>query len=170
MKTNILNIVIFILCSQFAEAQSLSIWSFYHTQSRSATTHKFMIPGLLIKSSSLFVDDSDAKFFLKKLGKIRVIIKEKGEDLLENSCYNRFVRKLKRDRFEDFLAVREKDSKVNIMVRTRGERIKGFVFLVKDEAEFVMFSAKCNFSMSDFSKFIENHQTEILSKSKSIKI
>ena len=110
MKTNILNIAIFILCTQLAKAQSLSIWSFYHAQSRSETTHKFMIPVLLIKSTSLFFDDNDAKSVLKKLGKIRIIIKEKGNDLLENSCYNRFVRKLKRDRFEDFLAVREKDS------------------------------------------------------------
>jgi hypothetical protein len=161
MKTKLFIFIIALQLSVVCNAQSLSIWSFYHSVSRGNGTSKFTIPGLVFKISALAADDKDARFFLKKLGKIRIITQENSRNLVESKCYTRFVSKLRRDRFEDFIQVRDKDENVNIMVRQKGNKIKGFVMLVKDKTDFTMVSAKCNFSLADFQKLITEHGDEL---------
>jgi hypothetical protein len=161
MKTKLIIFIIVLQMSVCCSAQSLSIWSFYHSISRNESTSKFTIPGLVFKISALAVDDKNARFLLKKLGKIRIITQENSRNLVESKCYNRFVKKLRRDHFEDFISVRDKDENVNIMVRQKGNKIKEFVMLVKDQKDFTMVSAKCNFSMADFQKLIAEHGEEL---------
>ncbi len=165
MRTKLIIFIFALQISVCSSAQSLSIWSFYHSVARGEGTSKFTIPGLLPKVSSLLVDDKDTRFLLRKLGKIRIITQENSRNLVESKCYNRFIKKLRRDHFEDFISVRDKGENINIMVRQKGNKIKGFVMLVKDDKDFTMISAKCNFSLDDFQKLITEHGDD-LKKSK----
>jgi hypothetical protein len=161
MKIKLIITIIAFHIAVCCNAQSLSIWSFYHSISRTDGTSKFIIPGLIFKISALATDNKDARFLLKRLGKIRIITQEDSQDIVASKCYNRFVTKLRRDNFDDFISVRDKGENTNIMVRQKGNKIKGFVILVKGHKDFTMVSAKCNFSVSDFQKLMTEHGDEL---------
>jgi hypothetical protein len=76
------------------------------------------------------------------------------------------VKRLRRDGFEDFIAVKEKDTDVHLMVRERRDKIKGVVIMVKDDGDFVLITAKCNLSAKDLMSFFNDHSDKLIKEAK----
>ncbi len=148
------------------KAQSLAIWSFYHSTPRTENTVKFTVPGLAVKLGALFIKETETRQLVKKLGKFRLFVVENQKDFINKKETNRFVKRLRRDGFEDFIAVKEKDTDVHLMVRERRNKIKGLVIMVKDESDFVLITAKCNLRAKDLMAFFNDHSDELIKEAK----
>lgn len=168
MSAKSIFITIVTLCSlsHLVAAQSPAIWTFYHNTPRSDISFKATVPGFLVKSSALFVEDKAARQLLKRIGKTRILVAEDQADFMSRKETKRFVRRLHRDGFEDFLAVKDGDENVNFMIRQRHNRTKGLVMLVKDRQDFVLISMRCNLREGDLIKLINEHGKDIRKNAK----
>jgi Domain of unknown function (DUF4252) len=142
---------LFATFSLVAKAQ-LPVWAFYHSQLRGNGVVKFAVPGLVIKSASLFLDkeDQEIKHLLRKLGTVRVVIAEGKQNAFCDARSKRLIRRLYRHHYEDLLAVKDGSERVNIMVKERRGKIRRYLLFVNSEYDSVMISGKCNLSPEDF--------------------
>lgn len=147
--------ILAIVGSTVANAQSPAIWSFYHQIDRKNTDVKFTIPGLLVKSSAIFIKDKATKRFVSRIGKIRLITTEQALDVVSNEKTRHFVSNCHNDGFEDYISIRDESSNVHILVREKRNKIKGLLFLIKDDNDFVLLSARCNLRAKDLSRLMQ---------------
>jgi hypothetical protein len=158
--------ILSLFLANFIKAQSPALWAFYHNTPRTETSLKFTVPGLAVKFGSLFIAEKEVRKVVRKIGKVRLFVVEEQQDFITRKETNRFIKRLHRDGFEDFITVRENDTNVSFMVRERRNKIKGIVMLVKDEGDFVLISAKCNLKAKDLMGFINEHSDELISEAK----
>ncbi len=171
MKRNLF--IISILClflTSITQAQSPSVWSFYHNTPRNETSFKATVPGFAVKLGALFIKEKETRRVMKKLGKVRLfVIENQAKQSFSKREINTFTNRLHRDGFEDFLSVKSPNSDVHFMVREKRGKVRGLVMLVKDDNDFVLISAKCRLKTDEVLSLINDHSKEWTSKVKSKK-
>jgi hypothetical protein len=159
--------VIIALISLFA-AQSdaqMFVRSFYRNQSRSENVTKIMVPGLVIKASSLFVDDSGVRKILRKTGTIRIVAAENGAGNFDTQEVNSLLKKLRFVGYDDLIKIKDGKNQVNIMTKIKNGKIRRYLLIATDDTDNVLISGKCKLSLKDFRSFI-NENKEIKAKMK----
>jgi hypothetical protein len=164
MKKNIV-FISFILLAFSLQAQ-LPIWSFYHSHSRGDGVTKFTIPGLLIKTGALFIPEKEGRSLVKKLGTIRILVAEGQYNAFGTGESKRLVKRLHRNNFEDLIAIKDGDERVNIMVKERRGKIRRYLLFVNDKDDSVLISGRCKLGMDDFLKMVKENTPKVKAKIK----
>lgn len=164
MKKNIV-FISFILLAFSLEAQ-LPVWSFYHSHRRDEGVMKFTVPGFLIKATTWFVDEKDTKLLLKKMGTVRVLVAEGKCNAFSNKESKRLIRRLHRNNFEDLIAIKDNENRVNIMVKERRGKIRRYLLFANDEEDSIMISGRCKLNVDDFLKMVKENTSKVKTKIK----
>lgn len=161
MKPIHLSIIALLLLPLFATAQTVSINEFYRKYKHAdAEKVAVSLPGWLVKLgigiAKTQVKDREEKEILnalKKVGKVRVITFENANPIQEKDL-DRLINGVRRERFEDLIMVREKQTKVNIMMREKRKMVRNLLILVNEEDTFTMVSLKTKLKYDEIEEFI----------------
>lgn len=110
------------------------------------TNLSLWIPGILFKTTSLFVKKSkepEVKSVLRSLGSMKIMVREGTKHKPRFSRkYKRVSKRIKRQNFEELIAVHSEGTNVTISVKTKRNKIRGFTVIVDESDTFVLLKAK----------------------------
>ena len=158
-------LVLFVLFLAFdGYTQSRSINKFYRQHRFEEGVRKVKLPGWLIRLGTRIgqgaVDSEEDKELLKmarkKLRKMRMLIAEEGHSISKEKIDKLMKSVKKKDRFDQLIYVRDKETEVNMMVRTKGDMIRNLLVLVNEEDEFIMVSLKTKLGIQDINKLLKS--------------
>ena len=87
-----------------------------------------------------------------KKGKFMVIEKKKAS--LKKDIKH-LIRSLQHDSYEDLISIRDKGSKINIMIQEDGNSVKNIILLVHEPDNFVMMSLEVDIDMDTLNQLIK---------------
>lgn len=119
----------------------------------------FTVPGFLPKIGSIFVKGKAERRLVRRTGKTRIMIFEKGSPVT-NEDFGKFARRAQRKGLDEVITVRDGKTNVRVLARENGKRIRKLVVLVQDDGEFVMVSMKGRYKYSDLNALIKKYQEE----------
>ena len=163
MKTHLtlLTLVLFLVGGSVVSAQTPALNQFYREYKRGKEVKNFRVPGWLVKLGSKIAlrhsKDPNVKPALslaKKFGKMKIMISEGGRNIPPEAV-KRLTAKLRRQKFDDWIYVREEGITVNIMAREFKGMLRNLLILVNDEEEFVFLSVKTKIKAKDIGKVVE---------------
>lgn len=111
------------------QAQSCSIRRMFRSYDPGKEITRVHIPSCLTCMSSWFVDEPDAKFLLKQIKSIYVMVSEDQAFCEDSNFPAEIARKLKKRDFQEMMKVNSSGDKVNVLFRERGKK-KEFVIAV----------------------------------------
>lgn len=128
------------------------------------------IPGFLVKAAAGFIDEKDyeTKCALNKLRSISITVRE-GNAYKEYLAkrYEKKVKKLERQHFENLVSVRDDEDKVSIQLRqNKKDKIRQVAIITDDgSSEFVFLRVRCNVTPDDLQDWlgatgISNHNLD----------
>lgn len=143
-----------LLFSQKLEAQDQRLfWKYKEYDGAIA----FAVPGFLPKLASIFVKGKDERRLVRRTGKMRFMFFEEGCPISAKD-WARFSKDRGENGLSDLISVREGDTRVRLMVKENGRRIRKLVVLVQDAEEFVLVSIKGRFKYSDINRLIKKYE------------
>ncbi len=163
MKKNIIVIIAMIFITNITFAQNRAIKQFYKKYDRSEeSVTKFNVNSWMMGLGKLVLKMADdgtdeMKLAIKlsgdvKKGKFMVIEKEKAT--LKDDITS-LIRSLHQDSYEDLISIRDKGSKINIMIQEEGNSVKNVIFLVHEPDNFVMMSLEVDIDMDALNQLIK---------------
>ena len=161
-KIGILLLLLAILLPVGAEAQR-SVKKFYRQFQRNDDVVKLNLPGFLLHLGGGIarnhVDGDEDALLAMELTKyikgMRLLVVEDPDQLAEMDV-DGFVQRLRtKDKFQDLITVREKNTRVHLMMKDSRKKIKNLMILVFEEDEFVMVSLKTSLRYKDLRKFMK---------------
>ena len=168
MKQSILVLLGLFLISFGLEAQTPGINYFYHTYKRHEDARKFSIPGWVFRLGSTIAQkhvdgegEKEAIKMAKKIKKLRLLVMEDANPVSKDDLNRMLSRAKGKEGFEDLLVVSSEGTKINMLVRSKGETIKNLLILVSEEDQFVMVSLKSKLKISDLNKVLRSLQDEV---------
>jgi len=142
-------------------AQTPALNQFYRQYKRGKEVKNFRVPGWVVKLGSKIAlrhsKDPNAKPALslaKKFGKMKIMISEGGRSIPPQAV-ERLTAQLRRQKFDDWIYVREEGTTVNIMARESKGRLRNLLILVNEGDEFVFLSVKTKLKARDIGKVVE---------------
>ena len=87
-----------------------------------------------------------------KKGKFMVIEKEKAT--LKNDI-KQLISSLRHESYEDLISIREKGSKINILIQEDGNSVKNIILLVHEPDNFTMMSLEVDIDMGTLNQYIK---------------
>jgi len=159
MKTILLSLVLtlpFLL-----QAQTVSINEFYRKYKNINEENVHVsLPGWIVKLGASIAKtqveedmEKQAIDLAKKIKKLRVLTFEESNPVAPKDL-ERLIKKVRRENFEDLILVREKDTKVNLMIREKRDIVKNLLILVSEDDSFTMVSMKTKFKYDEIEAFI----------------
>ncbi|MCB0654311.1 MAG: DUF4252 domain-containing protein [Saprospiraceae bacterium] len=145
---NILIIALAFLFIVPAFGQTKSINKFYNKYKHQENVTDVKVRGWLIKLASSQVDDEQAENILKKVSQLRVLVVDGFEGVKSND-YNKLIKDVEKDSFEEILRIREGTDNIRAMVKSDGDKISNVLLFVDGEDQFVMLSLEGNLNFSD---------------------
>ncbi|MCB0618735.1 MAG: DUF4252 domain-containing protein [Saprospiraceae bacterium] len=137
-----------LLCSVATlSAQSQSIINFYERYLHHEKATQIDIDGWLLKLAGSFAEGEEAKL-IEKISHLRVLVMEE-ENIVDPKDYQRLLRGIQNDNFEQLMQIRDGGSKIDCYVRESGDRITDLILTVNGEDEFVLLSLEGAFSLDD---------------------
>ena len=104
--------------------------------------------------------DRAALDLVKHIRKIKVLVMEEGNSVDPNDLKKMISKTRSKHRFSDLISVRSPETKVNIMIREKKDRIRNMLIVVDDEEEFVLLSLKTSLRIDDLNRFIHALQKD----------
>ncbi len=139
-----------------------SVQRFYDQHKRQAGVKNFTIPGWLIDVGTgiarPFVRDPEARRALRlarKVNKLQVMIDEDGHQVSAAEV-SAFTGRARKEGFEDLIMVRDKETRVNIMVREQKDKLRHLLVLVRDDADFVFLNLKTSIRIEDIAELVND--------------
>lgn len=168
MRTLFISAIVVSFCLNLGIGQTRITNSFYNKYKQYEDVTNVSVPGWLISLGASigakFVEDDEERLALdvaKKIEKVNIIVME-NENVVPDADREKFIRDLKRfDHFEPFISVRDKDTKVNFMVRESNDIIKNLIIIVSEEKQFVMVSVKANITLEQLNELIKQTTKEM---------
>ncbi len=146
---NILIIALAFLFTVPAFGQTRAINKFYNKYKHQENVTNVKVRGWLIKLASNAVDDEKAEQLMKKVTQLRVLVVE-GTDGVRPKDFDKLVKDVEKDAFEDILRIREGKDNIRAMVKTNGDnKISNVLLFVDGEEEFVLLSLEGLLDFSD---------------------
>jgi hypothetical protein len=166
MKTILFSIAI-LLTPMLIQAQTVSINEFYrkykHADEKKAAV---VLPGWLLRMgvgiAKNKVEEDLEKDILRlagKIGKLRVLAFEDANPVRKKD-FDRLMKGLRRERFEDLVMVRSEGTNVNIMLRERKEKVRNLLIMVNEEDAFTLVSLKMKVKLEDIQDIINRAMEE----------
>ncbi len=138
---------------------------FYKTYKSQEGVRNFNIPGWVVWFGGGLAynttTNSKTKQVLKlasKTRKLRIMVSEDGS-LISPQMQKRFVQDLQEKEYTDLIHVRESDTRIDVLILEKKDKIKELVVLVNEMDEFVFVQWKTNLSYKYLSKIL----SEVLS-------
>ncbi|MEL6866806.1 MAG: DUF4252 domain-containing protein [Bacteroidota bacterium] len=150
------------------EAQNKSINRFYRQYKHREGVRNFNLPGWVIRLGAGIartqVEEPQAKAALKlakKIKKIKLLVAEEGPEVSEQDI-ERMIQGVKhRNDFNDMFTVQNGSTRINMLMRNSGDKIKNLLILVSEESEFVMVSLKTKLKIEDLNELLRSLQEEV---------
>ena len=168
MKQSVILFLGLFLMSIGLEAQTPGINYFFHTYKRHEDARKVSIPGWVFRLGSTIaqkhVDEKEEKEAIKlakKIKKLRLLVMEDANSVSKDDINKMLSRVRSKEGFEDMLMVSSEGTKINMLVRSKGETIKNLLILVSEKDQFVMVSLKSKLKISDLNKLLSSLQDEV---------
>lgn len=149
-----------------------SVAGFYQKHKRKKGVRNVKLPGWVIWAGTGIAHDiakdEDVKTalrFAKKIKKLRFMLAEE-ENAIPPEEIQSFVENIKAEDYEDLIFVKDGDTKVNMLIKDKNEKLKDMVFLVNTEEEFVFFSMKSNIKYEDVTNLVKSLTSELFGEEK----
>lgn len=160
---NIVSILLILLVPALLGAQTMRVSKFYHTNKLKKNSFHVTIPGFLIRLGASIgqkhTQDEEGKMAFKMIKRIkwaRVLIIEDNQRVKANRV-NKMVAQLEqKTELENLVAIRDGQSRFNIMIREKNDRIKNLLVVAHDEGDFIMLYLKTKLSMDKLNKFLKS--------------
>ncbi len=150
MKNIILNLVFLCLpLSIFCQTQSIE--HFYSKYKGQEDVTSINLTGDLINFVFANSDDSKAAV-ANKISNIRVLIVEEST-LINTKDYNKFLRSVKKDKFEELMRIKDGGDAVDFHLREKGNQITDVLITVRGDDGFILLSVEGLFDFSDLNDF-----------------
>jgi len=121
--------------------QELDINRFYAMYKGHQSDFHISLGWPLIQMASWFIRDEPEKSLVKSARKVRVLVFEERPDHLKSNLKS-LIKGLHKERYEEWMSVRESGGQIRILGREEGNFIRDFVILVDESDEFVLVSIK----------------------------
>lgn len=118
-------------------------------------------PGFLVKAAAGWIDeeDAEAKSMMKKLRSISITIRE-GSAYREYFArpYEKKMKKLERQNFEQLVTVRDEEEKVSIQLRQNKKAVIRQLAVVVDDGseEYVFLRIRCHVNEEDLQQWLDD--------------
>ncbi len=145
-----------------AEAQTAAINRFYRAHKKDKGTINMVLPGWLFRLGASvarpFVDDDEIKSGLRLVRKVRSMRFLVSEDqcTVTKDQYDHFTAQLRHSKYDELIKIQDDGTNVDVFIREKRGKIKGLLFLVREEDAFVMASMKTSIKMKDISKLVND--------------
>ncbi len=159
----------------FATFSQKSLNKFYHKYKKADNTTAMTVPGFVlgmgagIARKHMDKEEKDALLALeltKSIKSVRFLVMEET-NLVSYKDYNDLIDGLKKkDKIDELITVREGNTRMNILVRSKRKHISNLMIIVSEEEEFVIISMKTKLRYIDLNKFLR----EIMKNNEKIKV
>lgn len=147
--------------------QTSAINKFYKKYKIKNQSMNMTVPGWLIglganvaMISTDDVEEKEALRLMKNVKQVKVLMLEDSKKLKDKHV-NQLFTSLRQNSFEDLVQVRDKGSRVNVLIREDNDLIKNLFVLVRDDEEMVMVSMKTKLSMDQINDVINMMEEEM---------
>lgn len=144
-------VLFFVLILQFPLAAQSSIPDFFSHLKQFDTEVSLTLEGSLIKGLLGEVEDEEGRKVLEGIERVRIIVMSEAPSRIADDTKS-LVKKLKGQKFEPWIKVREEGSDVELLVRGTEEQISEALLVVQSEEESVFISLEGKFSYEDLKK------------------
>lgn len=141
-------------------AQKSQLKKFYKKYKSYENTTKMTVPGWLIGFGAgmarWFVDDPQARAALKlakKIKRLRLLVME-GQNPVRNSDMKNLVLAVRKASYEDFVQVRDGNTRVTFMIRERNDKIRNLLIFVSEEDEFILLDLKSKLKIEHINRLL----------------
>ena len=160
--------IIALLCLPLLSfSQSKAIEDFYNKYKNHEDISKVELKGWVLKLVAKFTDEADnTDDFLRKITKLRVLSMDEG-NIVERADYNRLIKNVQSDRFEDLMYFKEGDSDVKILIREGASAVTDILMVISGDDHFTLLSLEGRLKFSDIQNLnldIDIEGTEHLGK------
>lgn len=132
----------------FLGAQSQAVQDFYNKYKNQEDTEKVELKGWVLELASRFTDEAKGEKLLERITRLRTLTMKNGS-LVDRSEYNRLVKAVRRDHFEDLMNIKDADDNIQIMIREKGETITDVLVLINGSDSFTLLSLEGKLKFSD---------------------
>lgn len=133
----------------FCQDSSPTIQSFYNKYSQIEDVLDIKLSGGILKMVSSFSSDNNEKADpIEKISYLRILVMDNG-NLVKPGDLKKLMRDVKSDGFEDLIQVREKETRVDVMIKEKNSIISNALLVVNDVDNFVLISLEGTFSLED---------------------
>jgi len=168
MKTTFLMVFCaLMLAPSLHYGQTNQVNKFYKKYKIKNQSMNMTIPGWLIDIGAsvamVAAEDQDEKAALrlaKKVKQVKLLMLEDSNKLKSKDIDKLFV-SLRQNSFEDLIQVRDKDARVNVMIREDQDVIRNLFVLVRESEEMVMVSMKTKLTMDQINDMLNLMEDEL---------
>jgi hypothetical protein len=127
------------------------------------------VNGNLLRLAELLDDDKECKSHRNwpaEITQIRILAQENAANRGGENFYDMVIREVRRDNYEEFMKVKEKDQDLVMLVRTEGRNFKEFLMVAGGEDNLII-QIKGNLTIKDARKisadFRHDHDMDLVS-------
>lgn len=145
-----------------------SIKKFYRQYKKGKDTKNFILPGFLIRLGTGIARDmvqTEEEYEMLKIARTirqaRILFSEDFNPVPKND-FKQLVKNVRQqDNFDDLIGVRTSSVNLQVMIKEKGEKIKGLLVLVNEEDSFFMLHLKTKLKYKDINRIIQIFRDEI---------
>jgi len=143
-----LTILAFCCLPFLAAAQSKPILQFYDQYQGLDNVSDIKLQGWVLRLASRFADEEQGEKLLQKITQLRVMTMEDG-NLVTPRDYQRLLRDVKRDAFEELIKVKDKGQHIDLLIREKEKTITDVLLMIHEADGFILLSLEGALQFSD---------------------
>ncbi|GJM35763.1 MAG: hypothetical protein DHS20C18_47640 [Saprospiraceae bacterium] len=148
MKNSIVITTLLLVLPLLSYSQDQNILQFYEKYQNIEEVTNITLQGWVLKMASEFSDEAEVSQILNKITKLRVLVMEGGNLVSQQECRD-LVKKVKQNRFEDLMQIRDGGQVIEFLIREDKETITDVLVLISGDDQFVLLSLEGALKFSD---------------------
>lgn len=125
-----------------ASSQHESIENFYDKYIGQEQITNISLNGWILSLASKMSDEEGTEI-LEKITKLRILVaEEKG--IIAKSDVKKLMKDVRRNNYEDYLMIKEEDTRINFMIREEKGKITNVLVVINSDDDFVLISLEGN--------------------------
>jgi len=160
MKKTIWLALLGLLLPSISIGQTAKANSFYNKYKSNNNSFNLTLPGWVIDLGATIAvwttDDKEEKEafrLMKNIQRMKLLVLEEGVNVKDKHIKKMYA-SLKNNDYEDLVQVRDGDTRVNILIREKKDKIRNIFLFVHEPDEAVMLSLKTKLSMDEINDMI----------------
>ena len=118
-----------------AFSQPWSVRKAFHRYGHSEGVTRVTVPGVVIRMASWMVDDAETEALLKGIKKVKVLVAEGDENLVNPEFTAKVMQEIQQNKFEEMLTVNDQEDQVGIFIREGRNHNKELVLFANGKNE-----------------------------------